>query len=143
MSSRKTGYFVAFNRPDGLYLNYGGDGLSISFSKKKLLKDISDMYNTRHARNYESSMSACIHFISLQPIVIKLPNDPDLVMEYIEKTSSGGMCVYSLDGIASRGTKGLKIKPELAQELIDFGTSADLINEDFNDIMIKKEKGLR
>lgn len=132
-------FCLAYNLNDGLFLNYKGDGnIHATQTKEEILKDVVHSYNKSHARNYEGSMSACIHFISTHPIVVEVPDTGDQIMDILVRSESGGVEVFSLSSMASRGTKGLKVKPELAEEMIKSGTVPELMNEDFNNIKNKE-----
>lgn len=124
-------FCLAYNLNDGLFLNYDGNGnIHATPSKSEILKDVTNSYNRNHRRNYEGSMSACIHFITTHPIVVEIPDDSKAVMDILVRGENGGVEVFSLSGMASRGTKGLKVKPELAEKMIESGTVPGLMDEE-------------
>lgn len=121
-------FCLAYNLEKGLFLHYNGNGnLNVSKKESDILKDIEKSYKNNHRRGYEASMSTAIHFITMKPIVVKLPESLDEIMDLLVRGEEGGLAVSSLSGIASRGTQGLQVKPEEAQKLIDSGTVPDLI----------------
>lgn len=133
-------FTLAFNKKEGLFLNYSNNQLGTSETAESILKDITDIYNNTHARGYESSMSASIHFIELKPIVIEIPDTIDDIMLLVEKEKGKGFKISTFNGLATRGTKGIKVLPEKAQALISTGIVPDLINEDFNKLQNNQDK---
>ncbi len=133
-------YCAAYNLDSGLFLHYGGNGnIHATKTKSEIKKDIENMYNKTHSRGYEASMSACIHFMATRPIVVKIPNKPEKLMKILEPGATGGVEVFSLNSLTTPGLKGLKVKPEFAEKMIAESGQPDLINGDFNRIMIEKE----
>lgn len=82
-------YWLALLNPDNkgkIYvLAHDESGvLQVWHTRKAALASFTDSYNRNHARSYEASMSACTHFMSFNPRVVKVKNVEDIEKQLID-----------------------------------------------------------
>lgn len=137
-------YVVGYQKEKGLYLHLGDDlNLWGSENPEELTEAITKSYNKCHARSYESSMSACVHMITMQPIIFKIPDCMQEFENMIEKRTDGslGFQVYNIRSIASPGQKGLKVLDEFKDQLLEYNSSTpELITPEFENYLSENER---
>lgn len=82
-----------------------------------------DGYMESHGRSYESSMSACIHAMTFQPVIVTLPDSIEELKGLI-----GEIKLFSLGSISGR-MSGIKLPVALADDLISKGQQVRLVKE--------------
>lgn len=71
----------------------------VSETPAEIVKDMENTYNEFHARNYESSMSACIHYIFFQPRVVTV-KDIEEIKEHIAAEQPRHVSLSHVSGYA-------------------------------------------
>ena len=127
--------------PDRYFVNATTEGerpeVLISYDEAELLKQWSDTYNERHNRSYESSMSACIHYIFYNPAVAQVEGMKGLLELLTHE--DGKVTPVHLSNVAGFAT-AFECKPEEGKKAYDEATPVELINEDFNELVLAKKR---
>lgn len=93
--------------------------------RNESVKGIEDAYNLAHTRGYEASMSACVHFLFFNPVVVPIPEDIEETKLLIDFEAG----LFSLRHI-SGFYHGWRLKPEAVTELLKKEIKPRLISEE-------------
>jgi hypothetical protein len=94
--ARSPFYAIIYKFEDKYFLAATSSGKVQGFSsKKKALSFFEDVYESCHAKGFESSMSACIHIIHFNPKVVKFKN-----LQQVQDIFSGTVTLCSLASIS-------------------------------------------
>lgn len=108
------------------YLMAEKDGAVVVTQVKSVAIDgIEESYNRAHNRGYEASMSACIHFLFFNPVIVPIPDAIEEVKSLIDFEAG----LFSL-GHISGYYHGWKLKPEAVTELLKKEIKPRLISEE-------------
>ncbi len=122
-------HIIAMKTSDGLYIPYDG-GIIAFETQKKAIAEMENIYNVKHHGGYESSMSACVHFLQTQPTVVTLPNDPQELKPILElDETDDSIKLFTVRSVSAR-FQGLKVKESEAEKFLADGVSPRLISED-------------
>lgn len=105
--------FILLTNPDGVVSGFE--------SEKQGCNSFEQAYNRGHARGYEGSMSACIHFIFYQPSIVYFTN-----IEAVKKILKDPIILIS-SWSAAGSMYGLQCKVKEARTLWNKGMKPRLI----------------
>jgi hypothetical protein len=77
-------------------------------SKENVMKSF-EGYTTAWTRSYESSMSACIGMMNMNPVAIKAPENVEDIKQYIVQMN----LIHVSGGALGRGYHGLEVKEDI------------------------------
>lgn len=89
-----------FKTDDKVYIHCDNKGAILaSNNPNESISDIENTYNAMHYRNYESSMSACIHYMFFQPR-ITIVKDLDEIKNHIAAKEPRIVSLHHISGHA-------------------------------------------
>jgi len=119
-------YAVMFQTNQGYFLAAEKDGgILVKDDPKELIVSQENSYNEFHNRGYEASMSACMHSIQFQPVVVSIPTTEQEVINITEPDSK----LYRLSAISGYGF-GWKLTKEAGDNLLKTSIKPRLISEE-------------
>jgi hypothetical protein len=115
---------------DGKYyllLDDKNKGIAGFKSVRSAVRQQEGIYNERHARSYEASMSACIGAISFQLSFLKSPGIPAIRQALFGGESADGISAVSVRN-NSGGFTGALLSDEIGQQWWESGEKPRLIS---------------
>lgn len=117
-------YFAMFQAERAHLLMTSHDGSIEAFATEQEAMDFfTKGYNRSHQRSYQGSMSACIHYIFFQPVIVRFDSDTALKAA-LEGPPYSLVTAHNIAGSMC----GFQLKEEAVTLLKTQGTSVKLIS---------------
>ena len=88
-----------------------------------------DGYGEAHERGTERSMSAVMHWLTFQPLVVPLHAEKQL-QDWLDSDENGKVVEVAHYAVCGRMT-GIKIKDSVVEELKKMGTAVALVKDEY------------
>lgn len=108
------------------YLMAEKDGAVVACQgESEAVRAIEDAYNRSHNRGYEASMSACVHSLFFNPVIVPVPESIEELKELVDLEAG----LFSLRQVSGH-YYGWKLRPEAVTELLKKEIKPRLISEE-------------
>ncbi len=116
--------FIALIKSDEkVYIMIGDKAVMAFKTKREGLDFFESAYNNGHNRGYESSMSACLNWMSYNPSIVKISNQEEL--KHLATNPPEAVALSSISGFMT----GFKTREEVGGKYWESGVKPKLIKD--------------